>query len=130
MHRVLITGAAAFLILHGLIHLLGPTAYWKLWKIEGLPHKTTLLGGAWDVGDTGTRLFGGLWLVPAVGFVVSGIAILAGAAWWPLLLALTAVKSLVLTLLDWSVAYAGAVVNGVILGVLWLGPAVSRWLTR
>lgn len=33
MHRVLITGAAVFLILHGVIHLMGPTAYWKLGKI-------------------------------------------------------------------------------------------------
>ncbi len=130
MHRILITGAAVFLILHGLIHLLGPTAYWKLGKIEALPYKTTLLGGAWDIGNTGIRVFGGLWLVPAFGFVVSGTAMLAGAAWWPPLVTLMAVVSLGLTLLDWSVAYAGAVVNVVTLGVLWLGPVVSRWLAR
>jgi len=130
MHRVLITGAAVLLILHGVIHLMGTMAYWKLGKIEALPYKTTLLGGAWNVGDTGIRVVGGLWLVPALGFVVSGIALLAGAGWWSPVVALMAVVSLGLTLLDWSVAYAGAVVNVVILGVLWLGPAVSRWLSR
>ena len=67
---------------------------------------------------------------PSLRLRVSGIALLAGAAWGPPLVALMAVMSLGLTLLDWSVAYAGAVVNVVILGVLWLGPVVSRWFAR
>jgi len=65
-----------------------------------------------------------------LGFVVAGVAMLAGWAWWPALVGVMAVLSLVLTLLDWSVAYAGAVINVVILGMLWLGPAVSAWLSR
>jgi hypothetical protein len=130
MHRVLITGAAVLLILHGVIHLLGPMASWRLGKLEALPYKTTLLGGAWNVGDPGIRVFGGLRLVPALGFVGSGIALLAGGGWWSPVIVLMAVVCLGLTLLDWSVAYAGAVVNVVILGVLWLGPAVSGWLSR
>ncbi len=129
MHRILFMAAAVFLILHGLIHLLGTTAYWQLGKIAAVPYKTTLLGGAWDVGDTAILVFGALWLVPAVGFVVGGIAMLAGWPWWSPLVALMAAGSLGLTLLDWRVAYGGAIVNVVILGVLWLRPVVSAWLS-
>lgn len=109
MNRFLFAGAAAFLVLHGLIHLMGTAAYLKLGRVEALPYKTTLLGGAWHVGDAGIRVFGILWLVPAVGFVLCGIAIFAGWAWWPRLVGIMAAVSLVLTLLDWSVAYAGAI---------------------
>jgi hypothetical protein len=130
MNRILFASGAAFLIVHGLIHLMGTTAYLKLGRIEALPYKTTLLGGAWDVGDTGIRVFGALWLVPALGFVLCGTAMLAGWAWWPLLVRIVAAVSLGLTLLDWSVAYAGAIVNMVILVIIWLGPVVSTWLGR
>lgn len=130
MQKALFAVAALFLILHGLIHLMGTTAYLKLARIEALPYKTTLLGGAWSVGDRGIRAFGVLWVIPAVGFFVAGVAMLAGWTWWPVLVGVMAVLSLVLTLLDWSVAYAGAVVNVVILGMLWLGPAVWAWLSR
>ncbi len=130
MNRILFVGAAAFLILHGLIHLMGTTAYLRLGRIEALPYKTTLFNGAWNVGDTGMRVFGALWLVPAVGFVLCGTAMLAGWAWWPPLVGIMAAVSLGLTVLDWRVTYAGAIVNVLILGILWLGPAISSWLSR
>ena len=43
----------------------------------------------------------------------------AGWTWWPTLVGITSGLSLLLTVLDWGVAYAGAITNGVILGVLW-----------
>jgi len=129
MQKVLFAVAAAFLVLHGLIHLMGTTAYLKLGKIEALPYKTTLLGGSWNVGDGGIRAFGILWVIPAVGFFLAGVAMFAGWPWWPTLVGVMGVLSLVLTLFDWTVAYAGAVINLIILGLLWGGPALSRWLT-
>jgi hypothetical protein len=130
MQKALFPAAAVFLILHGLIHLMGTTAYLKLGKIEALPYKTTLLGGSWNVGDGGIRMFGIIWVIPAIGFFLAGVAMFAGWTWWPALVGVMAVLSLVLTLLDWSVAYAGAIINVVILGMLWLGPVVSGWLSR
>src|SRR5512143_1042510 len=130
MQKALFAAAALFLILHGLIHLMGTTAYLRLGRIEALPYKTTLLGGSWSIGDRGIRVFGVLWAIPALGFVVAGVAMLAGWTLWPALTGVMAVLSLVLTLLDWSVAYAGAVINVVVLGMLWLGPVVSAWLSR
>lgn len=124
MQTLMLVVAVGGLILHGLIHLMGTTVYMKLGKIEGLPYKTTVLGGRWELGEGGMRLFGGLWVIPAVGFVLSGLALWFGWAWWQPLAVGSALLSLVLTGLDWSVAYAGAIVNVVILGMIWLGPVV------
>ena len=126
MHRVLVSLAALPLVLHGLIHLMGTTVYMRLGEIQGLPYKTTLLGGRW--GERGMRLFGALWVLPALGFVLSAIALLAGWASWRLLLVGVTILSLVLTGLDWGAAYAGVFVSGVILAILWLGPRLAAWV--
>jgi hypothetical protein len=121
--------ASGLLILHGLIHLMGTTVYMKLGKIEGLPYKTTLLGSRWNLGERGMWLFGALWVFPAVGFVLCGIALFVGWAWWLPLAMGCALFSLVLTGLDWSAAYAGAIVNLLILGMIWFGAdLVTRFL--
>ncbi|MCB0036256.1 MAG: hypothetical protein KDE51_19630, partial [Anaerolineales bacterium] len=54
--------AIAFVIVHGLIHLLGFVAYWPLAEIGELPYKTTLLNGRFDIGSTGMRLYSLSWL--------------------------------------------------------------------
>jgi hypothetical protein len=128
MTKLFIVIAAVVLIMHGLIHLMGTASYLQWATVQGLPHKTTLLGGRWQVGDTGIHAFGVLWLIPAIGFVVAAIALLAHWAWWqPLLMGVTLV-SLVLTLLDSSTAYAGVVINIVILAVLILIARVAQRL--
>jgi hypothetical protein len=130
MQKVLFYSAAVILVFHGLIHLMGTTAYLKLGTIEALPYKTTVFGGAWDLGNGGIRVFGALWLLPAAGFVLCGVGMFAGWTWWPALTGAMAVLSLGLTVADWGVAYAGAAVNVVILGLLWLGPLVSARLQK
>jgi hypothetical protein len=118
MPRLAVYLFVAVLAAHGLIHLLGPTVYLRISDLQGLPYKTTLLNGHLDVGVRGIAIFGGLWVLPAVGFVVSALALALGwDLWLPLAFAATCV-SLALTALDWSVAYAGVVVNVVILALL------------
>ena len=118
MSRLTIYLLVAVLAAHGLIHLLGPTVYLRVGDLQGLPYKTTLLNGHLDVGAVGIAIFGGLWVLPAAGFVVSALALALGwDLWLPLAFAATCV-SLALTALDWNVAYAGAVVNVVILVLL------------
>jgi hypothetical protein len=110
--------AAFVLIAHGLIHLLGTTVYLCLGEISGFSYKTTLPGNSWDVGPVGIGIFGAMWALAAVGFVVSAIAMLIGSSWWqPVLIGVT-VFSLVLTGLDWSLAFAGVALNLVILAFL------------
>jgi hypothetical protein len=128
--RILTIIASIVLVMHGLIHLMGTTAYLKLTEIKGLPYKTTVLGGRWDLGANGIAVYGALWVVAAVGFVAAAVAVIAGWSWWqPLLLGVT-LFSLVLTTLDWGVAYAGVIINIVILAVVWVGPRIINWFAR
>ena len=118
MLRAITIIAAIVLILHGLVHLLYPLVYLKVTSVQAFDFKTTLLDGRWNVGENGIRVFGLVWLVPVLGFVLAGIASLAGWSWWqPVLLASTVV-SLMLTALDWSVAYGGVVIDIAILVIL------------
>jgi hypothetical protein len=112
--------AAFMLITHGLIHLLGTTVYLRLGEVAGFPYKTTLLGNSWDVGTVGIGIFGAMWAVAAVGFIVSAIAMLTDSSWWqPVLIGVT-VFSLLLTSLDWNLAFAGVALNLVILVLVFL----------
>jgi hypothetical protein len=119
MTKMLMIVAAIVLFMHGLIHLMGTVSYLQLGIVQGLPYKTTLLGNRWNIGSAGIHAFGVLWLIPAIGFVIVAIALLFGWTWWqPVLLGVTLV-SLVLTVLDSSVAFTGVIVNVVILVLLY-----------
>ncbi len=128
MHRVALLAFGILLILHGLIHLMGTVVYTRLGRLDGLPYKTTLLGGRWQLGEQGMRAFGAVWALPTVGFVLGGAMLLAGVAAWAPLVIGTAVLSLVLTVLDWHAAFAGAIVNAAILGLVALGPIIRSRL--
>jgi hypothetical protein len=120
--------AALILIAHGLIHLMGTIVYMKLGEIPGFNYKTTLLNGRWDLGVNGIRSFGALWIFPAVGFVVIGIALLMNLSWWRSILVPVTLFSLILTDVDWSIAYAGLIVNIAILSLVWWSPQIPGWL--
>ena len=116
--------AALVLVLHGLIHLIGIPVYLRLADIQGFTYKTTLLGGRFDLGEAGMRMFGVIWVLPAIGFVLAAFALLQGWDWWRNVLLGATLLSLGLTSVDWSVAFAGAVVDIAILILLWFGPHV------
>jgi hypothetical protein len=86
---------------------------------------TTLLGGRLDLGEGGIRIFGACWMVPAVGFAAAAVMLVAGWESWRLVLVVTTLLSLALTGLDWSVAFAGFLVDVAILVLLWLGPRAA-----
>jgi hypothetical protein len=118
--------AAIIIILHGLIHLMGTVTYMKLGAVQGLTYKTTLLNGRWDLGESGISVYGALWALAALGFVLSAVAMLFGWNWWKPVLTGFAIFSLALTALDWKVASAGAILNMVILAWLWLAPNIAQ----
>jgi hypothetical protein len=127
--RILRIVAAIVLIVHGLIHLMGTAVYAGHAEIKGLSYKTTLLSGHWDLGRAGISVYGWLWVLPAVGFVVAAVALLAGWAWWnPVLVAVTLV-SLVLTVLDWSNAFRGVVVDVAILALIFFSSRIAPWFS-
>ena len=127
--RIVTVIAAAILFLHGLIHLMGAAAYLKLVEIEQLPYKTTFLNGRWDLGSSGTAIFGILWAVVAIGFGLTAIALFGNWDWWRSVLIGVTLFSLVLTSLDWGVANAGFVVNLAIMLILFLGPWISKLIS-
>ncbi|MCA9881543.1 MAG: hypothetical protein H6670_12290 [Anaerolineaceae bacterium] len=101
MEKVLI---GIFIVLHGLVHLL---YFGQSWKMFELQPGMTWPEGSWAfsrlIGNDGTRLLASLALVvAAIGFVVAGIAILAGQAWGSPLLIVAALFSSALYLLMWN----------------------------
>ncbi len=121
MSKTLRAFTALVLFFHGLIHLMGTTVYLKLGNLEGFAYKTTLLNGRVDLGANGIALFGGLWALAALGFVAAAAGLLL--RWQlsqPLLLGVTLI-SLLLTGLDWEIAFAGVITNLVILALLLAG---------
>lgn len=101
MEKVLI---GIFIVLHGLVHLL---YFGQSWKMFELQPGMTWPEGSWAfsrlIGNDGTRLLASLALVvAAIGFVVAGIAMLAGQAWGSPLLIVAALFSSALYLLMWN----------------------------
>ena len=113
--------SATFIIfIHGLIHLIGVVVYWQLAVVDEIPYKTTLLGDRWDIGITGTRIFGLLWLLGTIGFVVTAAGMAFRTTWWQPVLLGTTLFSLLITILDWDAAKFGAITNIIILIILFI----------
>lgn len=125
MMRILFYVAIVIVALHGLIHLMGFVAYWPLGEIAELPYKTTFLNGRLNLSQTGMRLFGVLWLLAAVGLVGAAVSRVTDQSWWLPLMLVATVVSLVITVLDWSNAFRGALLSG-----LMLVPLLLLWGLR
>lgn len=106
---------ALVVLAHGLIHLIGFVAYYPLAEMPQLAYKTSFLGGRWELGAGGTRLYSLLWLLAGLGFLVGAIGMAFGWRWWAPLMLATTVVSLVLCVMDWKAAYLGGLLNVVIL---------------
>jgi len=55
--------AAIYLIVHGLIHLIGFVTNFQIAEIEEITYSTTVLAGRLEIGDVGTRVLGIAWLL-------------------------------------------------------------------
>jgi hypothetical protein len=118
---------AAFIALHGAIHLIGFVVPWRIAALDGFPYRVTALGGLADLGELGARMVGLAWLACAVGFIVAGVGIARRAPWALPLTAVLAGVSVVLCVMGLPETAAGVVVNvGIIGAVLWAERAGSR----
>ena len=61
---------------------------------------------------------GMLWGVAGAAFVVAGIGLASGTSWWVQATAGAAALSLLLSLLDWRIAYVAAAVDATVLAGL------------
>ncbi len=101
---------ALLLVAHGIAHLVGFVVPFGLMAVPDLAARTTIFGGALDVGDAGAKAVGIVWLALALGFCASGAAVLAG--WWDVVWVVRlAAISLVFCLVGWPDARIGLFVN-------------------
>lgn len=122
LDRVILGVIALSLIVHGLIHLLGFFVYWQITgDFEELTYKTTILFDTIDVGIVGIKIFGLVWILVTIGYVIIVINLvrLKNDIVWNQLTIVT-FSSLFLTILDFTVAYAGALFNIIILTGLFI----------
>jgi hypothetical protein len=110
---MLLKAAAIIILLHGLIHLIGVVAFWKLGLRE--QYSTEVLGGALDIGEGGTYALGFAWLAVTIAYAVAAYAMFTDQEWWRSGLAGVTVVSLILTVLGWKATIAGTVFNVLIL---------------
>ena len=118
---------AGLFVLHGVAHLVGFVAPWQLAQLDEVPYRTTVLGGTIDLGDSGIRVVGVLWLLVTLAFVAAAIGLLADRAWWRALALSVSTLSIALCALQWPESRVGVIVNAGILGVLLLDGWLS-WL--
>lgn len=112
-------------IVHGFSHLVGFVVPWGIGEVKDAPYKTTLLADAIDVGDTGIRAFGVLWLMAALAFVLAGFACLTSQTWWVAFATWAAAFSLALSILGWPESRIGVIVDFLILALLTIGPRLG-----
>jgi hypothetical protein len=100
---------ALILLFHGIAHMVGFLGSWQL--EASVPYKTTILAGNVDVGDTGVRVLGVIWLALAIAFAVTAVAAFARFSWWPAAALLLSTISLLMCVIEWPQAQAGAALN-------------------
>ena len=112
---------AVAMLLHGAAHLVGFAESWQLSMTERVPYKTTVLDGRLDLGTTGVRAAGLLWLLAAVAFGLVSAGAVMDTAWWASMAATTAIASLVLSLVWWPESRVGVAVNVLLIAALAMG---------
>jgi len=112
---------AILMAIHGVAHLPGFVAPWRLATLEGMPYRTTALSGAVEIGDAGVRAVGVLWLLAAIAFWVAAAGAALDTRWWGTLALGAALASMMLCVIGWPDARIGLPVNLLIVTALVLG---------
>jgi hypothetical protein len=99
-----------FVIIHGLMHLIGFVR-----EVEIPMTKKLLVKAIIPISDLDSKVFGVLWLIGGLAMILSTITFLMGKHWWWIIAAVTLVLSQSLIILYWSDAKYGSLVNLIIL---------------
>lgn len=111
----------AFLLLaHGIAHLVGFAAAWKLGEFPALPYKTTILAGSVDLGEGGIRLMGVAWVLLAVAFAAAAVGLALRQPWWSVTAWWAIGVSALVCVLNWPEARIGLAFNGLLVVILFL----------
>jgi hypothetical protein len=112
---------AIALLMHGIGHVLFVANSWGMWKAD--TGHSWLFSGVLRIGQTVEGLFGLLWLLPLVGFVIGTWGYFTTQPGWQGMLIGSAILSSVMIVLWWSgintsSAFFALVFNLVVVGVL------------
>lgn len=120
--------AGVFFILHGLVHLLWFVVPWQITTVDGLPYTTRVLARRVDVGATGIRIVGVLWVVATLAWVAAGLGLIILAPWWQGATVFAALFSSALCVLGLPEAKYGLLINLAVLVVVFLNGRY-HWLS-
>lgn len=115
------------LLAHALAHVAGFVVPWHLGPVEGIPARTTILGGVVDIGPVGARVLGILWLLTAIAVAAAAAALLLRAPWWSRAALAVLAWSAVLCIIAWPDARPGLIVNAALGGAILAGSRLG-WL--
>lgn len=119
--RRLLAGALA---LHGAIHLLGMAVAFRWVEPDDIPYSTEIVGGV-DIGTGGMRALGIAWLLAALAFLASAVAVWQGRRKAATTIAASAAFSALVCLAQLDTAWRGLAIDLVILVTV-----VLAWLLR
>lgn len=102
------------LFIHAIAHLPGFIVGWDIAPVAELPYRTTIIGGI-DVGATGMRLFGTLWLLLSIAFIVVAAGAWFRVEWWPLVALSAVALSLMLCIAELPNTRFGILANGLVI---------------
>lgn len=116
-----------YMFVHGFAHIVGFLVSWKLVEDKDSPYKTTILDGKLDMGDTGIRILGILWLLLGMAFFLMTYAVIAETSWWRTATFYVTYISLFLSILNLPDTKYGLMANILLLLFLWIAPSMG-WI--
>lgn len=125
--KIIAIGIAVLVIIHGMIHLIGFRVYGRGIRMADMPFKTTFFNDSLDLGIFGTRVYGWLWLLPTLGFILAGVGFFLHASWWQPLLIVASLSSLIITGVDWKNAFLGTLIDAILLVLTLFSPIAARF---
>ena len=125
--KIITVGIGVLVIIHGLIHLIGFRVYAQAAQVAEMSFKTIFLNDSLDLGVSGTRVYGWLWLLPTLGFILAGVGFFLHASWWQPVLIIASLASLIIMGMDWKNAFLGILIDVILLAVILFSPIVARF---
>jgi hypothetical protein len=118
---------AIYLFIHGAAHLIGFLVPWRIVESEDALYKTKIYNNRIDVGHTGIRILGIMWLLIAFAFFYSAITTFLELPVWELLTLVTTVISFILCILNLPDTKFGIAANVIIIIFLMINEQLN-WL--
>jgi len=125
--KIITVGIGVLVIIHGLIHLIGFRVYAQAAQVAEMPFKTIFLNGSLDLGASGTRVYGWLWLLPPLGFILAGVGFFLHTSWWQPALIVASLASLIVTGMDWKNAFLGTLIDAILLAAILFSLIAARF---